>query len=264
MRPIFNAAYRILHHREDATDVTQTVFLRAYEHFDRFDPSQRFFSWIYRIAVNEAIDMSNGRRPAESVVDDLPSDRSGPERNAESDQMDEGNAERVDGPACRLPHPGRAQARAGLQLRGNLGHPRVPGEDRQIAPFHRAPGLAPGARIQGPGMNSIDPRTLELIHAELDDELDPAAREELFARLAADAEAREARDQMQRMAQSLARLAPVEPPVGPAGGGSPNLPSPRRFGIPDGRVGCGRRWRSRQAACWPRWPWAWAISVARR
>jgi RNA polymerase sigma factor (sigma-70 family) len=47
-RPIFNAAYRILHHREDATDVTQTVFLRAYEHFDRFDPGQRFFSWIYR------------------------------------------------------------------------------------------------------------------------------------------------------------------------------------------------------------------------
>ena len=89
-RPIFNAAYRILHHREDATDVTQTVFLRAYEHFDRFDPGQRFFSWIYRIAVNEAIDMSNGRRPAEAIVDDLPSDRSGPERNAESDQMDEG------------------------------------------------------------------------------------------------------------------------------------------------------------------------------
>ena len=79
-RPIFNAAYRILHHREDATDVTQTVFLRAYEHFDRFDPGQRFFSWIYRIAVNEAIDVSNGRRPAEAVVDDLPSDRAA--RNA--------------------------------------------------------------------------------------------------------------------------------------------------------------------------------------
>jgi hypothetical protein len=63
-------------------------------------------------------------------------------------------------------------------------------------------------------MNPIDPRTLELIHGELDDELDPAAREELSARLAADPEAREFRDQMQRMAQSLAMLAPVEPPVG--------------------------------------------------
>lgn len=63
-------------------------------------------------------------------------------------------------------------------------------------------------------MNSIDPRTLELIHAELDDELDPATREELSARLTADAEAREVRDQLQHMAQALARLAPMEPPMG--------------------------------------------------
>lgn len=89
-RPIFNAAYRILHHREDATDVTQTVFLRAYEHFDRYDPSQRFFSWIYKIAVNEAIDMSNGRRRSEPVGDDLESDRVGPERNAQNEEMDAG------------------------------------------------------------------------------------------------------------------------------------------------------------------------------
>ena len=88
-RPIFNAAYRILHHREDATDVTQTVFLRAYEHFDRFDPGQRFFSWIYRIAVNEALDLSNGRRRSEPVPEEIASDRPGPERAAQDDQLDE-------------------------------------------------------------------------------------------------------------------------------------------------------------------------------
>lgn len=89
-RPIFNAAYRILHHREDATDVTQTAFLRAYENFDRFDPGQRFFSWIYRIAVNEALDLSNGRRRNEPMPEEIASDRPGPERNAETDQMDLG------------------------------------------------------------------------------------------------------------------------------------------------------------------------------
>ena len=89
-RPIFNAAYRILHHREDATDVTQTVFLRAYEHFDRFDPGQRFFSWIYRIAVNEALDLSNSRRRSEPVAEEIASDRPGPDRVAQDDQMDEG------------------------------------------------------------------------------------------------------------------------------------------------------------------------------
>lgn len=62
-------------------------------------------------------------------------------------------------------------------------------------------------------MNPIDPRTLELIHAELDDELDAAGREELSARLAADPSARDQRDQLQRMAQALALLAPVEPPT---------------------------------------------------
>ena len=89
-RPIFNAAYRILNHREDATDVTQTVFLRAYEHFGSFDPNQRFFSWIYRIAVNEAFDMAHGRRRAEPVVDELESDRAGPDEAAATGQLDAG------------------------------------------------------------------------------------------------------------------------------------------------------------------------------
>ena len=89
-RPIFNAAYRILNHREDATDVTQTAFLRAYEHLDRFDPNQRFFSWIYRIAVNEALDVVNGRRRGEPVVDELESDCAGPHEVAVNGQLDAG------------------------------------------------------------------------------------------------------------------------------------------------------------------------------
>jgi RNA polymerase sigma-70 factor, ECF subfamily len=89
-RPIFNAAYRILNHREDATDVTQTAFLRAYEHLDRFDPNQRFFSWIYRIAVNEALDVVNGRRRAEPVADELESDSAGPHDVAVNGQLDAG------------------------------------------------------------------------------------------------------------------------------------------------------------------------------
>lgn len=63
-------------------------------------------------------------------------------------------------------------------------------------------------------MTDIDPRTLELIHAELDEELDNAGRSELTARLAADPQARLQRDQLIRMAHSLARLPPMEPPAG--------------------------------------------------
>ncbi len=66
-KPIFNAAYRILNNYEDARDVTQNVFLKAYENLDRFDPGHRFFSWIYRIAVNESINMRAARRPREDL-----------------------------------------------------------------------------------------------------------------------------------------------------------------------------------------------------
>ena len=54
-KPVFNAAYRMLNSRDDASDITQTVFLKVFESFDQFDPTRRFFSWIYRITLNESI-----------------------------------------------------------------------------------------------------------------------------------------------------------------------------------------------------------------
>ena len=54
-KPVFNAAFRMLNSRDDARDITQTVFLKVFENFDHFDPSRRFFSWIYRITLNESI-----------------------------------------------------------------------------------------------------------------------------------------------------------------------------------------------------------------
>lgn len=62
-RPIYNAAYRVLGREEDASDVTQTVFLKVAENLGGFDPRYRFFSWIYRIAMNESLNLlrRNGR-----------------------------------------------------------------------------------------------------------------------------------------------------------------------------------------------------------
>jgi len=62
-RPIFHAAYRVLGREEDASDVTQAVFLKMIEKLRDFDPRYRFFSWIYRIAINEALNVlrRNGR-----------------------------------------------------------------------------------------------------------------------------------------------------------------------------------------------------------
>ena len=56
---IYNVALRMRSRAEDAEDITQSVFLKAYESLGTYKPRYKFFSWIYRIAVHEA---SNQRR----------------------------------------------------------------------------------------------------------------------------------------------------------------------------------------------------------
>ena len=55
-KPVYNAAFRVLGNVDDATDTAQTVFLRVVERLESYDSQHRFFSWLYRIAINEAID----------------------------------------------------------------------------------------------------------------------------------------------------------------------------------------------------------------
>ena len=66
-RALFAVALRLVANYEDARDVTQNAFIRAYEHLDSFDPDRRFFSWIYRIAVNEGLNLRRARRPQEAL-----------------------------------------------------------------------------------------------------------------------------------------------------------------------------------------------------
>jgi RNA polymerase sigma-70 factor (ECF subfamily) len=64
---LFNVALRMLHDREDARDVTQSAFLKAFVKLASFDPEHKFFSWIYRILVNEALDALARRRPQQPL-----------------------------------------------------------------------------------------------------------------------------------------------------------------------------------------------------
>ena len=47
---------------QDAEDVTQTVFGNAFAELESYDPKYRFFSWIYRMTVNESLNTQNRRR----------------------------------------------------------------------------------------------------------------------------------------------------------------------------------------------------------
>jgi RNA polymerase sigma-70 factor, ECF subfamily len=86
-KPVFNAALRMLRNAEDARDVAQTTFLKAFEHLADYDPTRKFYSWIYRIAVNEALDTLGSRKAFEQISGDEADETPGPERQAESEQM---------------------------------------------------------------------------------------------------------------------------------------------------------------------------------
>ncbi len=70
-KPIFSAAFSILRQKEDASDVTQNVFMKVLEQRDAYDPKFRFFSWIYRIAVNEALNLRRRNNPVEPLDEDF-------------------------------------------------------------------------------------------------------------------------------------------------------------------------------------------------
>jgi RNA polymerase sigma-70 factor (ECF subfamily) len=64
---LFNLALRIVKDYEDAQDLTQVVFVKAYRNLGSFDQRNKFFSWIYRIMINEAINLTRRRHPQEEL-----------------------------------------------------------------------------------------------------------------------------------------------------------------------------------------------------
>jgi len=70
-KPVYNAAYRLLGNQDDACDVTQTVFMKVFENIKQVDEKAIFFSWIYRIAINESINYLKQKTRQAPVQHDL-------------------------------------------------------------------------------------------------------------------------------------------------------------------------------------------------
>jgi RNA polymerase sigma-70 factor (ECF subfamily) len=86
-RPIYNAAYRVVGSPDDAADVTQVVFLKVFERLDQYNPKFKFFSWIYRIAINEAINHRNRTRHEQVLEEDQFFSADSPENNLNNQQL---------------------------------------------------------------------------------------------------------------------------------------------------------------------------------
>jgi RNA polymerase sigma-70 factor, ECF subfamily len=89
-KPVFNVAVRMLRNPEDARDVVQTVFLKAYQNLSSYDPRFKFYSWIYRMAINESLDLLRLRgRSAGPVDEQIAADDEGPTEALAGDQLRE-------------------------------------------------------------------------------------------------------------------------------------------------------------------------------
>ena len=64
---IFRLAQHVTQNREDAEDVLQETFMKAYEHLDQFKGDSKFYTWIVRIAVNQALMKLRRRKTDKSV-----------------------------------------------------------------------------------------------------------------------------------------------------------------------------------------------------
>jgi RNA polymerase sigma-70 factor (ECF subfamily) len=98
-RNLFRLAYRMTGHQEDAEDVVQETFLRAYRQLAKFDDRASFGTWLYRIAANCSLDLIRARKrrsenqesPEEGALDpiqSLPDAAPTPERLALSSEVE--------------------------------------------------------------------------------------------------------------------------------------------------------------------------------
>lgn len=59
---VYAMVYGMIRNREDARDITQEAFVKAYKNLDSFRLESSFYTWLYRIAMNLAIDLTRKKK----------------------------------------------------------------------------------------------------------------------------------------------------------------------------------------------------------
>ena len=106
-RSLFRLAFRMTGNEQDAEDIVQDTFLRAYRRIGKFDERASFGTWLYRITVNCSLDLVRARKrrseqsgPANPEMDDLiqslPSTGATPDRMAMSGEARQRIAEAME------------------------------------------------------------------------------------------------------------------------------------------------------------------------
>lgn len=121
-RAVYQLCYRFVRTHEDASDLSQDVFLRAYRGLRRFRGDSLLSTWLYRIAVNACLNRVSSRKIQETPLDDAP-----PIAAAVSDPVAEmvqaGARARVRAAVARL--PGKQRATLILRVYHELSHQEI-------------------------------------------------------------------------------------------------------------------------------------------
>jgi RNA polymerase sigma-70 factor (ECF subfamily) len=83
-KPVFNAICRMVRNEEDAKEIAQNVFMKAFLNLGKFDRERRFFSWLYRIAMNDSINFIASSHPAEPLLESQRSAAAAPDEDFET------------------------------------------------------------------------------------------------------------------------------------------------------------------------------------
>ena len=97
-RAVFRLAFRMTGNEQDAEDVVQETFLRAYRQLDRYEARSSFSTWLYRIASNYSLDLirmrkrhedkrERGKAEERDILQTLPVNTPGPDRIVYSGQV---------------------------------------------------------------------------------------------------------------------------------------------------------------------------------
>ena len=113
-RSVFRLAFRMTGNEQDAEDVVQESFLRAYRQLGRFESRANFGTWLYRIVSNCSVDLMRSKQARHDQV--------------RGDSLDEAA---VDLPAADVPGPERMAQSAEIER-------RVQGALRELSPLERA------------------------------------------------------------------------------------------------------------------------------
>ncbi len=75
----FTVAYRLLNNREDAEEVIQDAFVKAFRHLSDFRQESKFTTWLFRIVYNTAMSKCRLKKPVLQTLDEVPSLRENPD-----------------------------------------------------------------------------------------------------------------------------------------------------------------------------------------